>query len=70
MKEITLPVCELKKALPGLSKIISRSRTLPVLQSVRVARDNEGKIGILATDLDSFATYTAKENHSTQAPKR
>ena len=43
-KEIIIPVQELKAALPGLSKIVGRSRTLPVLQSVRVARDAEGKV--------------------------
>ena len=43
-KEIIIPVCDLKAALPGLSKIVGRSRTLPVLQSVRVARDAEGKV--------------------------
>jgi DNA polymerase III sliding clamp (beta) subunit (PCNA family) len=61
MKEIVLPVMALKEALPGLSKIVSKRTTLPVLQSVRVARDAEGKVTIMATDLDGFATYTAKE---------
>ena len=51
-KEIVIPVQELKVALPGLSKIVGRSRTLPVLQSIRVARDSEGKISLMATDLD------------------
>ena len=62
--EIVIPVQELKVALPGLSKIVGKSRTLPVLQSVRVARDAEGKVSILATDLDAFATYTVKEAQS------
>lgn len=60
MKEIQLPVAELKEALPGLSKIISRSRTLPVLQSVRVVRNMEGTVSLQSTDLDSFVTYTAR----------
>jgi hypothetical protein len=60
-KEIIIPVCDLKAALPGLSKIVGRSRTLPVLQSVRVFRDAEGKVSLMATDLDAFATYTVKE---------
>ena len=60
-QEIVIPVCELKAALPGLSKIISKSRTLPVLQSVRVARDAEGKVSLMGTDLDGFATYTVTE---------
>jgi DNA polymerase III sliding clamp (beta) subunit (PCNA family) len=59
--EIKLAATELKAALPGLSKIVDRSRTLPVLQTVRVTRNDAGKVSILATDLDSFATYTAKE---------
>ena len=59
--EIVIPVCELKAALPGLSKIVGRSRTLPVLQSVLVSRDAEGKVSLMATDLDAFATYTVKE---------
>jgi hypothetical protein len=63
-KEIIIPVCDLKAALPGLSRIVSRSRTLPVLQSVRVARDAEGKVSHMATDLDAFATYTVKEPQS------
>ncbi len=60
-KEIIIPVQELKAALPGLSKIVSRSRILPVLQSVHVSRDAEGKVSLMATDLDAFATYTVKE---------
>ncbi len=62
--EIVIPVQELKAALPGLSKIVGRSRTLPVLQSVRVARDAAGKVSLMGTDLDAFATYTVKEAQS------
>jgi DNA polymerase III sliding clamp (beta) subunit (PCNA family) len=61
MKEIVLPAFALKEALPGLNKIVSRRSALPVLQSVRIGRDSEGKIHLQATDLDAFATYTAKE---------
>jgi DNA polymerase III sliding clamp (beta) subunit (PCNA family) len=61
MKEIVLPVMALKEALPGLNKVVAKRATLPVLQHVRLARDVEGKISIQATDLDAFATYTAKE---------
>jgi hypothetical protein len=60
-KEIVIPVSELKEALPGLSKIVSKKSHLPVLQSVRVARDAEGKVSIMGTDLDAFATYTITE---------
>ena len=61
MTEIVLPVMALKEALPGLNKVVPNRTTLPVLQHVRLARDAEGQISLLATDLDGFATYTAKE---------
>ena len=35
-------------------------RTLPVLQTVRINRNQEGIVTLHATDLDSFVTYTAK----------
>jgi DNA polymerase III sliding clamp (beta) subunit (PCNA family) len=60
MQEIILPVSELKKALPGLNKIVSKKAILPVLESVQVARDAEGRLSLLATNLDSFATYHLK----------
>ena len=60
MQEIILPVAELKKALPGLNKIVSKKTILPVLEAVQVARDAEGQLSLLATDLDSFATYHLK----------
>jgi DNA polymerase III sliding clamp (beta) subunit (PCNA family) len=59
---IEVPVTELRTALPGLSKIIGRSRSvLPVLQSVRVARNQAGTVTLEATDLDSLATFTLKD---------
>jgi DNA polymerase III sliding clamp (beta) subunit (PCNA family) len=58
--QITLPVAELKEALPGLTKVIGKSRTLPALQTVRVTRNQEGIVTLHATDLDSFVTYTTK----------
>ena len=61
-KEIVLPVLTLKNALPGLNRIVDKKSSLPILQHVRLARDLEGKISIQATDLDAFATYTAKES--------
>jgi DNA polymerase III sliding clamp (beta) subunit (PCNA family) len=61
MKEIVLPVMALKEALPGLNKIVNKKTSLPVLSCVRLARDTDGKIHLQATDLDAFATYTAKE---------
>jgi len=62
-KAITLPVSELKTALPGLTRIIGRARTLPVLQSVRITRNPEGQIHLHATDLDSFVSFTMGVNH-------
>jgi len=64
--EITLPVSELKQVLPGFSKLVSKSRTLPVLQSVRVQRDAQGIVTIDGTDLDAHLAYRLKD---TQAGK-
>ena len=58
---IELPVDELKDALPGLSKVVSKSSSLPVLRSVRVARSKTGHITVQATDLDSLVTYHGQE---------
>lgn len=57
MNQITLPAADLKQALPGLSKVVSRKTTLPVLQSVRVRRALDGFVTLSATDLDTFVTY-------------
>jgi len=55
MNPITLPVAELKPALIGLGKIISRRATLPVLGHVLVERNRDGWITLAATDLDNTA---------------
>jgi DNA polymerase III sliding clamp (beta) subunit (PCNA family) len=60
---IELPVTELRNALTGLIKVIGRRASLPVLQSVRVARDKAGVITLQGTDLDSCATFTMKERN-------
>jgi DNA polymerase III sliding clamp (beta) subunit (PCNA family) len=57
MNEITLPVSDLKTALPGFSKIIGRRSTLPVLNHIRLTRDNNGGVSLQATDLDAHAIY-------------
>ena len=57
MNEITLPVSDLKSALPGFSKIIGRRSTLPVLEHIRLTRDNNGGVSLQATDLDAHAIY-------------
>jgi DNA polymerase III sliding clamp (beta) subunit (PCNA family) len=58
---ITMSVRELKTALAGLSKVISKRASLPVLQQVRVERAAEGVTTISATDLDAFASYRFAE---------
>lgn len=61
MKPIPLPMTELKPALVGLGKIISKRTTLPVLGCVRVERTKDGWIALTATDLDNFATVRLEQ---------
>jgi DNA polymerase III sliding clamp (beta) subunit (PCNA family) len=50
-------VAELKAALPGFSKIIGRTRSLPVLGCIRLSLDPATQfIDLQATDLDQIAT--------------
>ena len=51
---IKLPVSELKSAIGGLTKVIPRHSTLPVLGTVHVERDRQGWVHLTATDLDTF----------------
>ena len=53
MNPIALPVAELKPALAGLSKVISKRSTLPVLSHVRVERTATGRLELGVTDLDT-----------------
>jgi DNA polymerase III sliding clamp (beta) subunit (PCNA family)/exonuclease VII small subunit len=56
--EIEIPVAELKSALHGLSKIIGRSRTIPVLNSIKISLDKDQQaVTLQATNLDEIATY-------------
>ncbi|MBI5818292.1 MAG: hypothetical protein HZA88_04830 [Verrucomicrobia bacterium] len=55
--EITLPLTEVKAALTGLGKVVSRTHSLPIVQSVKIARDKAGQVTLQTTDLDSFATF-------------
>ena len=64
MNQVTLPATDLKQALPGLSKVVSRKSTLPVLQSVRLTRSLAGVVTLSATDLDTFVSYNLE--HSQQ----
>jgi DNA polymerase III sliding clamp (beta) subunit (PCNA family) len=56
MSKINLPIAELKPALVGLGKVISKRTTLPVLGMVKVDRSKDGWITLTGTDLDSFVT--------------
>jgi len=62
MNQITLPAADLKQALPGLSKVVSRKSTLPVLQSVRLTRTEAGVVTLAATDLDTFVSYNLEHS--------
>lgn len=61
MKEITLPVGELKTALAGFNKVVSRGTSLPVLGCIRLQPAPDG-VDLQITDLDSFATYRIPTN--------
>lgn len=61
MNPITLPVAELKPALIGLGKIISRRTTLPVLGCLLVQRNPDGWITLAATDLDTSASVRLEQ---------
>ncbi|MEN9575301.1 MAG: hypothetical protein RL514_3156 [Verrucomicrobiota bacterium] len=58
---IELPVAEWKTALTGLSKVISKRTSLPVLEQLRVTRTAAGAVTLQATDLDVSATYLAAQ---------
>ena len=62
MNTITLPAADLKQALPGLSKVVSRKSSLPVLQSVRLTRNPAGVVTLSATDLDTFVSYNLEHS--------
>src|SRR5882672_10400081 len=67
MNKITLPVSELKTALLGLSKIISKRAVLPVLQHVRIERLADGALTISGTDLDAFTSYQFEQGGEANA---
>ena len=55
--EIEIPVSELKSVLPGLTKIVPRSSSLPILQCVKVAlHQDENIVSIQAHNLDEVVT--------------
>jgi len=55
MNPITIPMTELKPALAGLGKIITRRSTLPVLGCIRIERTKTHRIELTGTDLDTTA---------------
>src|SRR6202453_727437 len=61
MSKINLPIAELKPALAGLSKIILKRATLPVLSCLRIERTKDGWIALTSTDLDAFVTVRLEE---------
>lgn len=61
MNPITLPIAELKPALTGLGKIITRSASLPVFNHVKIERTKEGWIGLTTTDIDRFITVRLEQ---------
>jgi len=61
MEVITLPIAELKPALIGLSKVINKRPTLPVLGMIKVDRTADGWIALTGTDLDTFVTVRMEQ---------
>ncbi|MEP6671429.1 MAG: DNA polymerase III subunit beta [Chthoniobacter sp.] len=53
MNPISLPISELKPALAGLGKVISKRNTLPILSHVRIERTPTGHVELGVTDLDT-----------------
>src|SRR5207248_4911746 len=51
----------------GLSKVISKRASLPVLQHVRAERAADGATTISATDLDALASYRFAEGSEGKA---
>ena len=62
MNQVTLPAADLKQALPGLSKVVTRKSSLPVLQSVRLTHTEAGVVTLSATDLDTFVSYNLEHS--------
>ncbi len=59
--EIHLPVAQLKQALPGFTKIIGRTNTLPALNHLRLQHNDDGQVLIRATNLDDFGSVRLAE---------
>jgi len=61
MSKIALPIAELKPALIGFGKVISKRCTLPVLNHLKIERTKDGWITITGTDLDAYVTYRLEQ---------
>ena len=53
--EIEIPVATLKSVLPGFTKIINKSSSLPVLGCVKASIE-QGEVKLQVTNLDDTAT--------------
>jgi DNA polymerase III sliding clamp (beta) subunit (PCNA family) len=58
--EIEFSASDLKQAVAGLGKVMSRSG-LPALRCARLIRDDSGNVSFSVTDLDSLATYRLRD---------
>ena len=67
---IKLPVAELKTAIGGLTKVIPRHTTLPVLGMIHVERDRQGWVHLTATDLDTFLSLRLEAPQQIGDPSR
>jgi len=61
MSKFALPIAELKPALAGLGKLISKRVTLPVLSHVKIERTKDGWVALTATDLDHHITLRLEQ---------
>lgn len=61
MSKIALPIAELKPALTGLSKVLDRRSTLPVLNMIKIERTRDGWVALTATDIESFVTVRLEQ---------
>jgi len=61
MSPLTLPLAELKPALAGLSKVIAKRGTLPVLGNLKIERTRDGWVALTGTDLDYHVTVRLEQ---------
>ena len=61
MSPFALPIAELKPALAGLSKVIAKRCTLPVLGTIKIERTKDGWIALTGTDLDHHVTVRLEQ---------